>query len=117
MLDARYLRETLETAEARLKTRGGGVDIALFKELDARRRELLGQSETLKALRNKVTEEISRLKDKSQAEGQKAEMREVSQKIKGIDESLKVVEEDLQRSRIGKSGKSWESWTSNGVPS
>ena len=66
MLDARYLRENLETVEARLKTRGEGVDIALFKELDGRRRELLLQSETLKALRNKVTEEISRLKDKSQ---------------------------------------------------
>jgi len=96
MLDARYLRENLETVEARLKTRGEGVDIARFRELDGRRRELLQQSETLKALRNKVTEEIARLQDKSQAADRKAEMREVSQQIKGIDESLKSVEEELQ---------------------
>ena len=96
MLDARYLRENLDTVEARLKSRGEGVDIALFKELDGRRRELLQQSETLKALRNKVTEEIARLTDKSQGEERKAEMREVSQKVKGIDESLRLVEEELQ---------------------
>src|SRR6202163_4583025 len=96
MLDARYLRENLETVEARLKTRGEGVDIALFRELDGRRRELLLRSETLKALRNKVTDEIAQLQDKSQGQERKDQMREVSQKIKGIDESLKVVEEELQ---------------------
>ncbi|MBJ6798615.1 serine--tRNA ligase [Geomonas propionica] len=96
MLDARYLRENLETVEARLKTRGEGVNIARFKELDGSRRELLQQSETLKALRNKVTEEIARLQDKSQADDKKAQMREVSQQVKGIDEQLKGVEEELQ---------------------
>ena len=96
MLDARYIRENLDTVEARLRTRGEGVDIALFKQLDNRRRELLQQGETLKALRNKVTEEIARLQDKSQGAERKAEMREVSQKIKGIDESLRGVEEELQ---------------------
>ncbi|UFS72112.1 serine--tRNA ligase [Geomonas sp. RF6] len=96
MLDAKYLRENLDAVEARLGSRGPGVSLALFRELDGRRRELLQQSETLKALRNKVSEEISRLKDKSQAQGQMAEMREVSQKIKSIDESLRVVDEELQ---------------------
>lgn len=96
MLDARYLRENLDTVEARLKTRGEGISLARFKELDERRRELLLQGETLKALRNKVTEEIARLQDKSQAGDKKAQMREVSQQIKGIDEELKGVEEELQ---------------------
>ncbi|WP_136515200.1 serine--tRNA ligase [Geomonas edaphica] len=96
MLDARYLRENLDTVEARLKTRGEGISLVRFKELDERRRELLLQSETLKALRNKVTEEIARLQDKSQAGDKKAQMREVSQQVKGIDEELKGVEEELQ---------------------
>ncbi|WP_129125132.1 serine--tRNA ligase [Geomonas oryzae] len=96
MLDARYLRENLDTVEARLKTRGEGISLVRFKELDERRRELLLQGETLKALRNKVTEEIARLQDKSQAGDKKAQMREVSQQIKGIDEELKGVEEELQ---------------------
>ena len=96
MLDARYLRENLETVEARLKTRGAGVDLERFRQLDGSRRELLQQTETLKALRNKVSDEISRIKDKSQAQERIAEMREVSQRIKGLDEELKGVEEALE---------------------
>ena len=93
MLDARFVRDNLETVEARLKTRGGDVDLSGFRELDAKRRDLLQQSETLKALRNKVSDEISRIKDKSQAQERIAEMREVSQRVKGLDEELRVVEE------------------------
>ncbi|MSM39647.1 MAG: serine--tRNA ligase [Geobacter sp.] len=96
MLDPRFIRENLELVESRLKTRGGGVDLGRFRELDTRRREVLLQSETLKALRNKVSEEISRIKDKSQAQGRIAEMREVSQKIKTLDDELRGVEEELE---------------------
>ncbi len=97
MLDIKYLRENLESAEARLKTRGEALSLNDFRALDARRRELLQQSEELKALRNRVSEEISRIKDKSQAQGSIAEMREVGQKIKGLDEELKGVEENLEQ--------------------
>ena len=96
MLDARYIRENLEMVEARLKTRGSGVDLAGFRQLDENRRELLQQTETLKALRNKVSDEISRIKDKSQAQDRIVEMREVSQKVKNIDDKLREVEETLQ---------------------
>ncbi len=96
MLDVKYLRDNLESAEARLKTRGEAVNLGAFKALDARRRELLRQSEERKALRNKVSEEISRLKDKSQAQERIGEMREVSQSIKRLDEELGRIEEELQ---------------------
>ena len=96
MLDIRYIRENLETVEARLKTRGEGVNLAGFRELDSRRRELLLKAESLKALRNKVSEEISRVKDKSQVQDRIAEMREVSQRIKGLDDDLRKVEEELE---------------------
>lgn len=95
MLDIRYIRENLEEVEARLKTRGSGVDLSGFRELDGRRRGLLQEAETLKALRNRVSDEISRVKDKSQVQGQIAEMREVSQKVKVLDEELRVLEEQL----------------------
>lgn len=97
MLDVKYIRENLELVEARLATRGGGVSLAGFRQLDERRRELLLQSETLKALRNKVSEEISRIKDKSQAQDRITEMREVSQQVKGLDDQLRGVEEELQQ--------------------
>jgi seryl-tRNA synthetase len=96
MLDAKYIRENLETVEDRLKTRGENVDLSGFRLCDTRRRELLLESESLKALRNKVSDEISRIKDKSQAQDRITEMRDVSQRIKALDDDLKRVEEELQ---------------------
>jgi seryl-tRNA synthetase len=96
MLDIRFIRENLEEAENRLKSRGPGVSLSGFRELDDKRRTLLQETENLKALRNRVSDEISRVKDKSQAQGQIAEMREVSQRIKGLDDELKGVEESLE---------------------
>jgi seryl-tRNA synthetase len=100
MLDSRFIRENLEAVEARLRTRGGAMDLTGFRELDSRRRELLQQSEELKALRNRVSDEISRIKDKSQAQGRIAEMREVGGRIKSLDEELKGVEEGLEQSLL-----------------
>jgi seryl-tRNA synthetase len=96
MLDAKYIRENLETVEDRLKTRGEAVDLSGFRLCDTRRRELLLESESLKALRNKVSDEISRIKDKGQARERITEMRDVSQRIKVLDENLKGIEEELQ---------------------
>lgn len=97
MLDIKFLRENLENVEARLKTRGEAVGLNGFRTLDTKRRELLQQSEELKALRNRTSEEISRIKDKSQAQGLIAGMREVGQRIKGLDDELKGVEEALEQ--------------------
>ncbi|MDA8429771.1 MAG: serine--tRNA ligase [Geobacteraceae bacterium] len=96
MLDTKFIRENLEEAERRLRTRGGASYLDGFRELDDRRLNLLRESETLKALRNSVSDEIARIKDKSQAQDKILEMREVSQKIKGMDEELKQVDEELQ---------------------
>jgi seryl-tRNA synthetase len=95
MLDTKFIRENLEEAERRLSTRGGASYLDGFCELDNRRLSLLRECESLKALRNSVSEEIARIKDKSQAQGKILEMREVSQKIKGMDEELKLVDEEL----------------------
>ena len=96
MLDMKYIRENLEEAERRLATRGGASFLDGFRDLDHRRRMLLRDTESLKALRNSASEEISRIKDKSQAQDKILEMREVSQRIKGMDEELKQVDEELQ---------------------
>ena len=96
MLDMRYIRENLDEAERRLASRGGTAYLDGFRELDERRRTLLRDGESLKALRNSVSEEISRIKDKGQAQDKILEMREVSQRIKGMDEELKQVDEELQ---------------------
>ena len=96
MLDPKHLRENFESVEQRLATRGGAVTLDRFRELDSRRRELLREAESLKAVRNAASEEISRIKDKSQAQPRIAEMREVSAKIKALDEELRGVDDELQ---------------------
>jgi seryl-tRNA synthetase len=96
MFDAKYLRDNLEQARERLASRGGEVDLAPFAELDARRRVLLGEAESLKAERNKVSALIGKTKDKSQVQGEITRMQEVSKRIKDLDEELKGVETELQ---------------------
>lgn len=96
MLDPKYLRDNLEAVEERLRTRGEGVSLSRFRELDDERRRLLAEGESLKALRNAVSEEIGRFKDKSQAQDKIVEMRTVGTRIKELDEALKGVEDELR---------------------
>jgi seryl-tRNA synthetase len=95
MLDMKFIRDNLQEAERRLLTRGGGSCLDGFRERDEKRLQLLRESETLKALRNSVSDEIAKVKDKSQVQDKILEMREVSQKIKGMDEELKALDESL----------------------
>ncbi|MDD2365800.1 MAG: serine--tRNA ligase [Desulfuromonadaceae bacterium] len=95
MLDIKYIRENLEEAEFRLETRGGESYLTGFKELDERHRTLQRDGESLKALRNSVSDEIGRTKDKSQVQDKILEMREVSHKIKALDEELDLVDSEL----------------------
>jgi len=96
MLDMKYIRENMDEAEQRLRTRGTLSYLDGFRELDDRRRALLKEGESLKELRNRVSDEIGRTKDKSLVQDKILEMREVSQKIKGLDEELGRVDAELQ---------------------
>ncbi|MDO9308881.1 MAG: serine--tRNA ligase [Deltaproteobacteria bacterium] len=96
MLDMKFIRENPDEAEQRLSTRGGASYLDGFRELDQERRNLLHANETLKAERNRVSDEIGRVKDKSQVQEQILQMRAVSQKIKEQDEELKLLDEKLQ---------------------
>jgi seryl-tRNA synthetase len=96
MLDIKYLRDNLDEAQRRLAARGGSVDLTAFGELDARRRGLLGESEALKAEKNRVSALIGRTRDKGDVRDEIVRMKEVSARIKDLDEELKGVEEQLQ---------------------
>ena len=95
MLDMKFIRDNLDETERSLQTRGGGSYLDGFRDLDERRRALLKEGEALKALRNSASDEIGRTKDKSQVQDKILEMREVSQKIKCLDEELNQVDEQL----------------------
>ena len=96
MLDLKYLREKLDEVERRLNTRGGEVDLFDFRCLDDKRRALLSEAETLKAERNKVSALIGKTKDKSQVQGEIVRMKDVSTRIKELDEELRQVEKGLK---------------------
>lgn len=97
MLDIKYLRENFAAVKAALETRSSTVDLSGFVDLDARRRELLGEGEALKAEKNRVSAFIGQTKDKSQLQGEFARMKEVSAQIKQLDEDLRNVEEELHK--------------------
>ncbi len=101
MLDIKYLRENFEAAEKALATRSGKVDLSGFKVLDQQRRELLSEVETLKAEKNKVSGLIGRTKDKGQVQGEIARMKDVSAQIKGLDDQLREVADQLSELLMG----------------
>jgi seryl-tRNA synthetase len=96
MLELKFLRDNLAEVGLRLASRGGTVDLGTFRELDGKRRELLSEAETLKAERNQVSALIGRTRDKSQVQGEIIRMKEVSARIKELDETLRQAEEQLQ---------------------
>jgi seryl-tRNA synthetase len=96
MLDLKFLRDNLDEVERRLATRGGAVDLGAFRALDERRRGLLSEAESLKAERNQVSALIGRTSDKSQLQGEIVRMKEVSARIKELDEALRQVEDSLK---------------------
>jgi len=96
MLDSKLLRDNLDEVVRRLATRGEAPDLSWFTDLDRRRRETLGEAENLKAERNSVSALIGRTKDKSQVQGEIARMKEVSARIKELDDALRGLEEELE---------------------
>ncbi|MBM7552218.1 serine--tRNA ligase [Thalassobacillus pellis] len=98
MLDMKFLRNNFEEVKSKLQNRGEDLsDLDKFGDLDSRRRELILETEELKAKRNDVSKEISVLKrEKKDAEPMIKEMREVGDQIKELDTELKTVEEQLE---------------------
>ncbi|MEE9616560.1 MAG: serine--tRNA ligase [Anaerolineae bacterium] len=101
MLDIALIREQPELVKAALLSRNedpAHVDIILA--LDARRRKLLREVEALRAERNHVSKEISRLKDKVERERLITEMRQVGDLISDLEARLREVEPDLKAAML-----------------
>ncbi len=101
MLDIALIREQPELVKAALLSRNedpAQVDIILA--LDARRRKLLREVEALRAERNHVSKEISRLKDKVERERLITEMRQVGNRISEFEARLREVEPDLKAAML-----------------
>ncbi|NPV27851.1 MAG: serine--tRNA ligase [Firmicutes bacterium] len=98
MLDLKFVRSNPDKVEAALRKRGSQVGLAEFLAVDEKRRKLLVEAEQLKNRRNVVSEEVGRRKKSGQdAQELIIEMREVSQRIKNLDDEIKELENELEK--------------------
>ncbi|PIP07045.1 MAG: serine--tRNA ligase, partial [Syntrophobacterales bacterium CG23_combo_of_CG06-09_8_20_14_all_48_27] len=96
MLDIKYLRQNADFVRKKMEERGQGIELEKFLSLDAKRRDILQEVETLRMERNAVSKEIGeRKKRQGDASVLIVRMGEVSARIKELDELLKKTEDDL----------------------
>jgi len=96
MIDLNLIREQPDKVRKALVDRQVDVSpVDQVLQLDEERRSLIQQVEALKAERNTVSKEISRLKDQQQRNEKIESMRVVGERIAAIDETLKQVISNL----------------------
>jgi len=102
VLDARFVREHVETVEKGLRDRGVTLDLQEFLAADAARRRLLSEVEQLKHRRNTVSEEVGQRKRQGRDAGELiTEMRELGDRIKKLDEEVRRGDERIETFLLG----------------
>ena len=105
MIDLRQLRQDPEGTRAALARRlDPAVDAILddLLALDVRRRQVLARVESLKAERNKATEEVARRKRAGEsADALMAELRASGDEVRVLDGELRDLESTLERHALG----------------
>ncbi len=98
MLDIKMIRQNVTEVKEKLANRGvDGAKIDEFVALDEKRRSLLVQVEEQKKLRNEVSGEIAQLKrEKQSADDKIAQMKQVGQDIKTLDEEIASLDIQLK---------------------
>ncbi|MCC6699412.1 MAG: serine--tRNA ligase [Candidatus Hydrogenedentes bacterium] len=97
MIDVKFLRENIEALKTALANRGSDIDLDAVLQLDGRRRELVHETEQLRAEQNRANEEIARLKkNKEDAVPAIAAMKEVSARVKEMDERVREADAALR---------------------
>jgi len=98
MLSRIYIRENVVGVRERLARKGFQFDEAEFRQIDERERTVRVQVEELKALRNRTSEEIARLRKTGvDATAMIQEMKEVSSRIKALDEEAADLDARMNR--------------------
>ena len=94
MLDIRFIRENPDLVKDGARKKRIPVDIECLLEVDDERRRILQESETLRAEKNRVSQEISALKGPEKAEAI-SRMKRVSEQVKALEERLETVQEEF----------------------
>jgi seryl-tRNA synthetase len=99
MLDLSFVRANLELVEQKLRDRGQEPASLLgdFRGLDQNRRERITQAEQLKAQRNKLSEEVARLKKSGQdATAVMEETRALKSRMESLESAAAEAEDQLR---------------------
>lgn len=98
MLDLAFVRENLPKVEEMLRRRGQDPSVlARFRETDDKRRQLITQSETLKAQRNRASEDIAKLKKAGQdASAQMAETKKLREQGEALEKQATEIDQELR---------------------
>ncbi|MBE6382262.1 MAG: serine--tRNA ligase [Lentisphaerae bacterium] len=102
MIDIKKLRDDFDETAKKLARRGVEAwRLEKARDLDAKRRSLVGETETLKARRNAASKEIGKIaKEGGDIAAAKEEMRKVGDRIAEIDRELSQVETDLREALL-----------------
>jgi seryl-tRNA synthetase len=104
MLDLSFVRDNLPLVEEKLRQRGMKPAEVLknFAQIDAQRRQAITSAETMKAQRNRATEEIAKLKKSGQdASALIAETKELREQVEELGKAAEEYETRLQQILVG----------------
>ena len=97
MHDLGYFRANFDAVAARLATRSNPPSLDTFRDLDARRRAAIRESEELKARRNSESQEIAGLRKQGVDTSEKqAAVREVGDRVAALDEQVRSLDKEFQ---------------------
>ncbi len=91
MLDSHLLRSNIEDVARRLKTRGFELDVEKFKALEAQRKTLQVETESLQHERNQYSKSIGAAKARGE------DIKPLLQKVKHLGDSLDAKKEELAK--------------------
>jgi len=100
MLDINYVRDNFDQVRERLK--GRNFDLSLldnFSELDRERRALIRERDDLNASSNRISKEVGALMregKKDEAEGKKAQSRDIAEKAKAVEARVGELENEFR---------------------
>ena len=97
MLDMKFVRDNLDLVREMLKNRNNSLNLDNFSDFERRRREILAETEQLKAQRNSTSKKIGAMKKAGEdTTAISAEVRQLGNKISELDAELKNVEISLR---------------------
>jgi seryl-tRNA synthetase len=104
MLDLSFVRENLSRVEEMLRQRGGDPAVVLrdFRDVDTERRKAITEAETMKARRNKASEDINKLKKSGQdATAAIAETKDLRERIQALEKTASDLDGRLREILAG----------------